>query len=65
MNGYPDPPGRSKAMYHWPRLYRYSIAEPGFRAMWNRYPGATIGVAMAMGRYAYCIKWARLGPVNP
>jgi hypothetical protein len=26
--------------------------------MWNRYPGATIGAAVVMGRYAYCIKWA-------
>ncbi|MEV0085242.1 hypothetical protein [Saccharopolyspora sp. NPDC050642] len=43
---------------HWPRFYRYQVAEPGVRFKTNRYPGAWIGVAVVIGRYAYCIKWA-------
>ena len=59
----PDhPPCKFAASYHRPRFYRYRIADPGFRLMRNRYTGlygaATIGLALAVGRYAYCVKWA-------
>jgi hypothetical protein len=43
---------------HFPKFYRYKVADPGFRAMWNRYPGAIIGAALVVGGYAYCVKWA-------
>jgi len=53
------------AEYHWPKIYRYRIADdlPGTpRAMWNRYSNdfsrATIGFAVVVGRHAYCVKWA-------
>lgn len=50
---------------HRPKLYRYRVANPGFRAMWNRYENqfsrATIGLAVVIGRYAYCVKWADSG----
>ena len=48
----------SALQWHRPQLYRYRAADPGFRAMWNRYPGVVIGAAVVVGRYAYCIKWA-------
>jgi hypothetical protein len=51
--------------YHRPKFYRYRIADelPGTpRATWNRYENqfsrATIGLAIVVGRYAYCVKWA-------
>ncbi len=53
------------AGYHWPKLYRYRIADDLAgtpRATWNRYENqfsrATIGLAIIVGRYAYCVKWA-------
>lgn len=46
--------------YHWPRIYRYRVADPGFRCAWNQYPGVRIGAAVVVGRYAYCVKWASL-----
>lgn len=56
------PPCAFKAACHLPRLYRYRIAHPGLRLMRNRYEGrrgsATIGLALTIGRYAYCVKWA-------
>ncbi|MGV9755421.1 hypothetical protein ACWDUC_06235 [Streptomyces tricolor] len=49
--------------YHWPKVYRYRAAPGGARAMWNRYANsasrATIGLAVVMGKYAYCLKWAQ------
>lgn len=57
-----DPPCAFRAIYHRPRFYRYRIAYPGLRLARNRYEGqrgsATIGLALAVGRYAYCVKWA-------
>lgn len=46
-----------RVAWHRPQLYRYPVADPGFRAVLNRYPGAVIGVALVAGRYAYCVKW--------
>ncbi len=50
------------AEYHRPKIYRYRVADPGFRAVRNRYAnqfsGVTIGIAVVVGRYAYCVKWA-------
>lgn len=51
---------------HWPRFYRYHVADRGLRMMKNRYPSgpertkgsAWIGLAVVVGRYAYCVKWA-------
>lgn len=43
--------------FHWPRVYRYKVAAPGFRPGWNRYPGVVIGAYLVVGRYAYCVKW--------
>jgi hypothetical protein len=47
---------------HWPKLYRYRVADPArFRPKWNRYPDhAPIGFAVTLGRWAYCVKWAHL-----
>ena len=56
------PPCDFAAVYHWPKIYRYRVADPGWRGTWNRYSGqrgsVVIGLAVAAGRYAYCIKWA-------
>lgn len=56
------PPCAFKASYHRPHFYRYLVADPGLRFMRNRYTGqdatATIGLALAIGRWAYCVKWA-------
>jgi hypothetical protein len=46
--------------FHAPRAYRYDIAYPAERrAMLNRYGWQVIGVAVVIGHYAYCLKWAR------
>jgi hypothetical protein len=47
-----------------PSVYRYRVAHPSIRVAWNRYPGALIGVALVVGRYAYCVKWGRPGAVR-
>jgi hypothetical protein len=47
---------------HIPRMYRYRVADPGLRALWNRYPGCVIGAAVVVGHYAYCVKWAAATP---
>lgn len=52
------PPGTSRPAFHRPHAYRYRVADPGLRLALNRYPGAVIGVALVIGRYAYCVKWA-------
>lgn len=56
------PPCAFRAERHRPRLYRYRVAHPGLRLARNRYEGqygaATIGLAIVVGRYAYCVKWA-------
>lgn len=44
--------------YHRPRAYRYRVAPGAPRAMWNKSFGFTIGVAVVIGQYAYCLKWA-------
>ncbi|MFH8619182.1 hypothetical protein ACH4E8_29530 [Streptomyces sp. NPDC017979] len=51
--------------YHRPKFYRYRIADdlPSRpRATWNRYENqfsrTTIGLAVIVGHYAYCVKWA-------
>lgn len=53
---------------HWPRIYRYPIADAtGPRLIRNVYPSipgpdtrrsAWIGLALRVGRFAYCVKWA-------
>jgi hypothetical protein len=53
-----DPPMRCRPAFHWPQIYRYLVADKGYRLVLNRYPGAIIGIALVAGRYAYCIKWA-------
>jgi len=52
-----EPPLHCSLAWHWPKFYRYEVADPGFRAMLNRYPGVVIGIAFVAGRYAYCVKW--------
>jgi hypothetical protein len=54
-----------RAKYHRPKFYRYRIADDLSgkpRATWNRYENqfsrVTIGLAVIVGRYAYCVKWA-------
>ena len=53
----------------WPRVYRYPVAadDAGARLARNIYPGvpdpqtrgsAWIGLALRVGRFAYCVKWA-------
>ncbi|MEU4170995.1 hypothetical protein AB0F46_29460 [Streptomyces sp. NPDC026665] len=48
--------------YHRPKVYRYRVADPGLRVVPNRYANqfskATIGIAVVVGRHAYCVKWA-------
>lgn len=54
------------AEFHWPRFYRYKVADRRLQLAANRYPpapsrtrgSAWIGLALVMGRYAYCVKWA-------
>ena len=56
------PPCAFRAAWHLPVFYRYRVAEPGLRIRRNRYSGrdgaATIGLALVIGAYAYCVKWA-------
>ena len=60
-----EPPCRSRAVFHRPRIYRYVVADPGFRLVPNRYGDALIGFALVAGRYAYCAKWADARVVMP
>jgi hypothetical protein len=53
-----EPPCTFRAVFHRPKVYRYEVAFPGSRAALNRYDSAVIGVALVIGRYAYCLKWA-------
>ncbi|MFC8009119.1 hypothetical protein [Streptomyces cinereoruber] len=50
------------AEYHWPKVYRYEVADRGPRFALNQYANqftnVTIGLAVVIGRYAYCVKWA-------
>lgn len=48
---------------HWPKFSRYRVADPArFRWTWNEYHSKTsrarIGLAVVVGHYAYCVKWA-------
>jgi hypothetical protein len=52
-------------VFHRPRIYRYVVADPGFRLVPNRYGDALIGFALVAGRYAYCAKWADARVVMP
>lgn len=48
----------------WNRLifYRYEVAFPRrFAVVPNRYPGRAIGVAVVVGRWAYCLRWGSSG----
>lgn len=42
--------------------YRYEVAHPARhgvpRLVVNRYGWKVIGIAVVVGRYAYCLKWA-------
>lgn len=55
---------RHHAEFHWPRFYRYRLPLPRLGLYRNRYYGcgckgsAFIGLAIDIGRYAYCVKWA-------
>lgn len=51
--------------WHWPKLYRYVVADKGFRVMLNRYPHHVIGAGVVVGRFVYCVKWASLGRRTP
>lgn len=44
-----------------PRLYRYRVADDvTSRLGWNRYPSEKpTGAQVRIGRYAYCVRWAR------
>lgn len=45
---------------HRPAFYRYEVAYPTrFRARLNHYGWWVIGIAVVVGKYAYCVKWAR------
>ncbi|WAL93956.1 hypothetical protein [Streptomyces sp. Je 1-369] len=48
--------------YHRPKFYRYRVADRGLRLTRNQYANqfskATIGLALVVGRHAYCVKWA-------
>lgn len=48
--------------WHRPTAYRYEVSTVVQRRLprvgLNRYPGAIIGLAVIVGRFAYCIKWA-------
>lgn len=59
---WPAPPCAFVAKPVRPKLYRYLVADHGLRFTRNRYHGefgsATIGAAMVVGRYAYCLMWA-------
>jgi hypothetical protein len=51
----------SRWKLHRPRFYRYRVAEAGIGVRWNKYSDhAPIGVAVTIGRFAYCVKWASL-----
>lgn len=47
---------------HRPTFYRYTVADPGLRVRRNGYANqhsaVTIGLAVVIGRKAYCVKWA-------
>lgn len=43
---------------HRPCFYRYEVAFPGFGINPNHYGWRFIGVAVKVGRWAYCVKWA-------
>ena len=60
-----EPPCTFRAVLHWPRIYRYVVADPGLRLTRNRYGAALIGYALVVGRYAYCVKWADARTVMP
>jgi hypothetical protein len=50
-------------VWHRPRGYRYVVPRDRMRVRisWNRYPAhRPIGLAVVVGRYAYCLKWATL-----
>lgn len=60
---------RHHAALHRPRFYRCQVADPGLRLIRNRYPSspagsrqtrgsAWIGLALVIGRHAYCVTWA-------
>jgi hypothetical protein len=56
---------RHYAEPHWPRFYRFQVAERGLRVARNRYafsPAARgtvwIGMSLVVGRHAYCVNWA-------
>jgi hypothetical protein len=56
---------RNRCEFHRLQFYRYHVADPGFRAGLNRYPGVVIGLYLVAGRYAYCVKWAWARAVAP
>lgn len=63
-----------RCKFHRPRFYRYKVARVDrngplrwFRGpLWNAYRSpygtARIGVGVVLGRWAYCVKWARSVP---
>lgn len=54
--------GRSIPRPHWPQVYRYEVSavvrRRAPRLKLNRYGWQIIGVAVVVGRFAYCVKWA-------
>lgn len=48
--------------WHRPELYRYEVSTVVRRRVprlgLNRYGWQVIGLALIVGRYAYCVKWA-------
>ncbi len=46
-----------RGAWHRPELYRYEVGRPGIRALLNHYGWDIIGIAIVVGRFAYCVKW--------
>lgn len=51
---------QKRKKWHRPKVYRYRVGAPGYRAGWNSYPHHRIGAYVVVGRWAYCVKWADL-----
>lgn len=52
--------------FHRPKVYRYRVADPKrFRPGLNCYPYSVIGCGVVIGRWNYCIKWARPADYRP
>lgn len=55
---------RQRKVWQRPKFHRYVVADRGFRVVLNRYPHHVLGAAVVVGRHAYCVNWATLGPAG-